>query len=166
MTKRVAMLSVHTCPLANLGGRDTGGMNVYVRQLARELARRNVAVDVFTRQRFAGGPRIVGDAPGVRVIHLDAGPPGPMEKETIYEHLPEFSARVDAFRAAEGICYDRLHAHYWLSGLVAADLRRRWNVPSLVMFHTLARVKNLHIGEGETADGELRAQGEQRAMDL
>ena len=166
MTKRVAMLSVHTCPLAGLGGRDTGGMNVYVRQLARELARRNVAVDVFTRQRFGRGPRIVEDGPGVRVIHLEAGPPGLMDKETIYEHLPEFAARVDEFRRSERLCYDRLHAHYWLSGLVAADLRRRWNVPSLVMFHTLARVKNLHIGEGETADSELRAHGEQRAMDM
>ncbi|HEY8744472.1 MAG TPA: glycosyltransferase, partial [Chloroflexota bacterium] len=166
MTKRVAMLSVHTCPLAGLGGRDTGGMNVYVRQLARELARRNIAVDVFTRQRFGRGPRIVEDGPGVRVIHLEAGPPGLMDKETIYEHLPEFAARVDEFRRAEGLCYDRIHAHYWLSGLVAADLRRRWNVPTLVMFHTLARVKNLFIGEGETADSELRAQGEQRAMDM
>jgi D-inositol-3-phosphate glycosyltransferase len=166
MTKRVAMLSVHTCPLAGLGGRDTGGMNVYVRRLARGLARRHFAVDVFTRQRFAGGPRIVEDGPGVRVIHLDAGPPGPMDKETIYEHLPEFAANVEAFRLSEQLCYDRIHAHYWLSGLVAADLRRRWNVPSLVMFHTLARIKNLHIGEGETPDSELRAQGEQRAMDL
>ncbi|MGI8916811.1 MAG: glycosyltransferase [Chloroflexota bacterium] len=165
-TKRVAMLSVHTCPLAGLGGRDTGGMNVYVRQLARELARRNFAVDVFTRHRFGHGPRIVEDGPGVRVIHLDAGPPGPMDKETIYQHLPEFAAHVDEFRLAEQVCYDRIHAHYWLSGLVAADLRRRWNVPSLVMFHTLARIKNLHIGEGETADSELRAQGEQRAMDM
>lgn len=166
MTKRVAMLSVHTCPLAGLGGRDAGGMNVYVRELARELARRNVAVDVFTRQRFPGGPRIVADGPGVRVIHLEAGPPGPMGKDQIYEHLPEFAARVDAFRASEGLCYDRLHAHYWLSGLVAGDLRRRWHIPSLIMFHTLARVKNLHIGEGETADSELRAHGEQRAMDM
>jgi D-inositol-3-phosphate glycosyltransferase len=166
MTKRVAMLSVHTCPLAGLGGRDTGGMNVYVRQLARDLARRNFAVDVFTRQRFGRGPRIVEDGPGVRVIHLEAGPPGPMDKETIYEHLPEFAARVDEFRRTEGLCYDRIHAHYWLSGLVAADLRRRWNVPTLIMFHTLARVKNLYIGEGETADSELRAQGEQRAMDM
>ncbi|HEV7213920.1 MAG TPA: glycosyltransferase [Chloroflexota bacterium] len=165
MTKRVAMLSVHTCPLAGLGGRDTGGMNVYVRQLARELALRNIAVDVFTRQRFGRGPRIVEDGPGVRVIHLEAGPPGLMDKETIYEHLPEFAARVDEFRQEERLCYDRIHAHYWLSGLVAADLRRRWNVPSLVMFHTLARVKNLYIGDGETADSELRAQGEQRAMD-
>jgi len=166
MTKRVAMLSVHTCPLAGLGGRDTGGMNVYVRQLARDLARRNFAVDVFTRQRFGRGPRIVEDGPGVRDIHLEAGPPGPMDKETIYEHLPEFAARVDEFRRTEGLCYDRIHAHYWLSGLVAADLRRRWNVPTLIMFHTLARVKNLYIGEGETADSELRAQGEQRAMDM
>ncbi len=165
MIKRVAMLSVHTCPLADLGGRDTGGMNVYVRELSRELTRRGVAVDVFTRQRFAGGPRVVADGPRVRVVHLDAGPPGPMGKETIYEHLPEFAARVEAFRAAEDICYDRIHAHYWLSGLVGIELRGRWRVPSLVMFHTLARVKNLHLGDGETPDSELRAHGEQRAMD-
>src|SRR6185312_3003208 len=109
---------------------------------------------------------IVADGPGVRVIHLDAGPPGPLDKEAMYEYLPEFAARVDAFSRAEGLCYDRIHAHYWLSGIVAADLRRRWQTPSVVMFHTLARVKNLHRGADEPVDGELRAAGEQRAMDM
>ncbi|MCL4509354.1 MAG: glycosyltransferase [Chloroflexi bacterium] len=159
------MISVHTCPLANLGGKDAGGMNVYVRQLSRALASCNIAVDVFTRQRFAGGPRIVGDGSGVRVIHLDAGPTGPLSKEEIYEHLPEFIKHIEEFRRTEGIYYDRLHGHYWLSGLVTAELRRLWQVPSLVMFHTLARVKNAHLPPEVPPESELRANGEQCAID-
>ncbi|MCL4540789.1 MAG: glycosyltransferase [Chloroflexi bacterium] len=163
--QRTAMFSVHTCPLANPGGKDAGGLNVYVRQLSRALARRNIAVDVFTRQRFAQGPRIVSDGPGVRIIHIDAGPTGPLPKESIALYIPEFIEHVEEFRRQEDMHYDRLHAHYWLSGLVTAQLRTMWQVPSLVMFHTLARIKNTHLTDGEKLDGEFRADGEQQAMD-
>jgi D-inositol-3-phosphate glycosyltransferase len=139
---RVAVLSVHTCPLAALGGKETGGMNVYVRELARELARMGVGVDVFTRSQNPAIPRVVALAPGARVVHLAAGPEAPMARERVWAHLDEFADRVDAWRLTQGIDYAVTHAHYWLSGVVALDLRARWGTPVVQMFHTLARLKN------------------------
>lgn len=163
--RRVAMLSMHTCPLANLGGRDTGGMNVYVRELSRELARRSIHVDVFTHLRFEGAPAVVHDIPRFRVIHVPAGPAGPVSRETLYHHVPDFVDNVDRVARDEGIRYDLVHAHYWLSGLAGIGLRRRWDVPLLTMFHTLARVKTRHMDVEETGPDMLRGSAEQRVMD-
>jgi D-inositol-3-phosphate glycosyltransferase len=141
--QRIAMLSVHTCPLATLGGKETGGMNVYVRELARELGRRGLAVDVFTRSQDPAIPRIsrrLGNA--ARVIHLPAGPQQPYNKNLIYNHLDEFVTGILAFAHAEGIRYDVLHSHYWLSALAAERLRETWGAPIVHMFHTLAELKN------------------------
>jgi D-inositol-3-phosphate glycosyltransferase len=139
---RVAMLSMHTCPLAALGGKETGGMNVYVRELSRELGRMGVEVDVFTRSQNASIPRVVELGEAARVIHLPAGPQAPMPRERVYGHLEEFEQGVDAWRIAGGVDYDLLHGHYWLSGVVGLDLRARWGVPLFAMFHTLGRLKN------------------------
>ena len=141
--RRIAMLSVHTCPLATLGGKETGGMNVYVRELAREMGRRGLAVDVFTRSQDAQIRRIsrrLGEC--VRVIHLPAGPQAPYNKNLIFDHLDEFVGGVRAFAEAEGSSYDVLHSHYWLSGLAARDLRAAWGTPIVHMFHTLGELKN------------------------
>lgn len=142
MSLRVALLSVHTCPLAALGGKETGGMNVYVRELARELSRMGVAADVFTRSQNADIPRVVPLAEHARVIHLPAGPQAPMPRERIHGHLDEFVAGVEAWRRAEGLDYDLVHGNYWLSGVVGLALRARWGVPLVQMFHTLGRLKN------------------------
>jgi D-inositol-3-phosphate glycosyltransferase len=142
MRLRVAMLSVHTCPLAALGGKDTGGMNVYVRELTRELGRMGFAVDVFTRSQDPTIRRVVPLGHGTRVIHLPAGPEGPIPRESIYEHLEEFIDRVDGWRMANDLAYDLIHAHYWLSGTAGLALRERWGIPVLQMFHTLGRFKN------------------------
>ena|SRR5688572_20847115 len=142
MSLRVALLSVHTCPLAALGGKETGGMNVYVRELARELSRMGVAADVFTRSQNADIPRVVPLAEHARVIHLPAGPQAPMPRERIHGHLDEFVAGVEAWRRAEGLDYDLVHGNYWLSGVVGLALRERWGVPLAQMFHTLGRLKN------------------------
>jgi len=140
---RIAMLSVHTCPLAMLGGKETGGMNVYVRDLSRELARRGQYVDVYTRSQDPGVPRIDnGLGRGVRVIHLPAGPEHPYDKHLVYDHLPEFVDGVLAQAEADGFRYDVLHSHYWLSGVVARELRQRWGTPIVHMFHTLGKMKN------------------------
>jgi D-inositol-3-phosphate glycosyltransferase len=120
---RVAMLSVHTCPLAALGGKETGGMNVYVRELARELARMRVRADIFTRSQNRAIPRVVAVADGVRVVHLAAGPQAPMAREAVYDHLDEFVDGVEAFRFEHGVDYDLIHGHYWLSGTVGLALR-------------------------------------------
>ncbi len=157
------MLSVHTCPLATLGGKETGGMNVYVRDLSRELARRGHHVDVYTRSQDPDIPRVVdgtgnhalenvstksgishaeGVTRGVRVIHIQAGPEQPYSKHRIYDHLPEFVDGVLAQAEADGIHYDVLHSHYWLSGAVARELRQHWGTPIVHMFHTLGKMKN------------------------
>ncbi|RLC93561.1 MAG: glycosyltransferase family 1 protein, partial [Chloroflexi bacterium] len=139
----IAMLSVHTCPLATLGGKETGGMNVYVRDLARELARRGHRVDVYTRSQDADAPRISNElGPGARVIHIPAGPEHPYNKHLVYDHLPEFVDGVLAQAEADSIQYDVLHSHYWLSGAAARELRRQWGTPIVHMFHTLGKMKN------------------------
>ena len=142
MRLRVAMLSVHTCPLAVLGGKDTGGMNVYVRELSRELGRMGVAADVFTRSQNPAIPRVVTLGDGVRVVHLPAGPEAPLPRAELRDHLDEFVDNVEAWRIACGVDYDLVHAHYWLSGVAALGLRARWGVPVIQMFHTLGRLKN------------------------
>jgi D-inositol-3-phosphate glycosyltransferase len=142
MSVRVAMLSVHTCPLAALGGKETGGMNVYVRELSRELGRMGLEVDVFTRSQDPAIPRVVPLGDGARVVHLPAGREAPMARERIHDHLDEFVEGVEAWRRARGVDYDLVHAHYWLSGVVGLALRERWGVPVLQMFHTLGRFKN------------------------
>jgi D-inositol-3-phosphate glycosyltransferase len=137
---RLALISVHTSPLAALGGRETGGMNVYVRESAAELARLGYAVDVFTRDDGSMA-RVQSPAPGVRVIALEAGPRGPVEKEELPEHLPGFLNALRAFREREGVRYDLVHSHYWMSGWVGRHLQRLWGVPHVTMFHTLGEVK-------------------------
>lgn len=141
--RRVAMLSVHTCPLATLGGKETGGMNVYVRDLSRELSRRGIYVDVFTRTQNPHLPRV---SPRLghrgRVIHLPAGPEVPYDKNKVFDHLPEFIEGVIRFAEEERVSYDVLYSHYWLSGWVARTLRERWGTPIVQMFHTLGHMKN------------------------
>jgi D-inositol-3-phosphate glycosyltransferase len=139
------MISVHTCPLATLGGKETGGMNVYVRDLTRELARRGIAVDVFTRSQDPTIPRVTGKrrlGDPARVIHIPAGPECPSDKNLVFDHLPDFVARVLDFARQEDLRYDVIHSHYWLSGWAARDLRAAWGTPIIQMFHTLALLKN------------------------
>ncbi|MEW5960323.1 MAG: glycosyltransferase [Chloroflexota bacterium] len=142
MIKRIAMLSVHTCPLAMLGGKETGGMNVYVRDLSREFSRRGIDVDVYTRSQDPSVPRITPLAERSRVIHVKAGPEAPYNKNRIYNHLDEFVAGVQRQAQVDQLEYDIIYSHYWLSGLVAASLRRSWHIPFVQMFHTLAELKN------------------------
>src|SRR5215207_7640115 len=137
---RVALISVHTSPLATLGGRETGGMNVYVRESAAELARLGYAVDVFTRDDGSMAP-VQEPAAGVRVIALEAGPRAPVEKEELPDHLPGFLNAVRVFREREGRRYDLVHSHYWMSGWVGRHVQRLWDVPHVTMFHTLGEVK-------------------------
>lgn len=151
---RIAMLSVHTCPLATLGGKETGGMNVYVRDLSRELGRRGYRVDVYTRSQNPDVPRISKDlGPGGRVIHVPAGPERPYDKHLVYDHLAKFVDGVLAQAEADDVEYQVLHSHYWLSGEVARRLRHRWDVPIVHMAHTLGKMKNL-VAETRPEDRE------------
>jgi D-inositol-3-phosphate glycosyltransferase len=164
MSVSVAMLSVHTCPLAALGGKETGGMNVYVRELARELGRMGIAVDIFTRSQDPAIARVVGFADGVRVVHLAAGPEAPMARERVHEHLDEFIDGVEAWRIARSMDYDLIHGHYWLSGVVGLTLRERWGVPLLQMFHTLGRLKNAVARSAAEREPTVRIAEERRIV--
>jgi D-inositol-3-phosphate glycosyltransferase len=159
------MLSVHTCPLAAPGGKETGGMNVYVRETARELSRMGVHVDVFTRSQNSTIPRVVDMGQGARVIHLPAGPEAPMPREEVHRHLDQFVAGVEAFRWAEGLDYDIIHAHYWLSGVAGLALRETWGAPLIQMFHTLGRLKNSVAQTPAEVEPELRITEEARIVD-
>jgi len=140
---RIGLISVHTCPLAALGGKETGGMNVYVREVARHLGRLGLAVDVFTRSQTPGVPEVVPLGPGARVVHIEAGPQRPMPTVEIVAELAAFIDGVEAFQRRTPGGYALLHGHYWLSGLVAIELARRWGrTPVVQMFHTLGVVKN------------------------
>jgi D-inositol-3-phosphate glycosyltransferase len=139
-------------------------MNVYVRETARELARMGVAVDVFTRSQNASIPRVADLGEGARVIHLPAGPQAPIERHAIHTHLPEFIEGVEAHRWSEGIDYDVIHAHYWLSGVAGLELRERWGVPMVQMFHTLGKLKNSVAQGAEELEPVLRIVEESRIV--
>jgi len=161
--RRIAMLSVHTCPLATLGGKKTGGMNVYVRDLSREFGRQGYHVDVFTRSQDDCQPMIKHDLGyGGRVIHIPAGPERPIPVADITNYLDEFVQGVIDFAGVERIQYDIIHSHYWLSGLVAEKLRQAWgaHIPILQMFHTLGHMKNrIALDDSQRASQE-RIDGE------
>lgn len=163
-TIRVAMLSVHTCPLAALGGKETGGMNVYVRELSRALGRMGLEVDVYTRSQNPDIPRVVPMGEGARVIHVAAGPEAPLSRPVVHRYLEEFREGVESWRIARGVDYDLIHAHYWLSGAVALALQERWAVPVVQMFHTLARLKNDAARTSQEREPELRLAEEARIL--
>ena len=140
--RRVAMISVHSCPLATLGGRETGGMNVYVRELSRHLSELGIAVDVYTRRQDPCHPTVVDFADQARVIHLSAGPAAPYSKHRVWDHLPEFVDGMQDFINEHALQYDIIHSHYWLSGWVAMQLRLTLGLPIVHMSHTLGYPKN------------------------
>ena len=151
---RIAMISVHSCPLAALGGKETGGMNVYIRELSRELAKKGLQIDIFTRSQNPDIPQIVNFHKGVRIIHLKAGPESPYDKNQVWFHLPEFLNSMERFSHEEKISYNLIHSHYWLSGWVGLKLSTRWKIPLLHMFHTLGYFKNkviMPLGKSEPA---------------
>jgi D-inositol-3-phosphate glycosyltransferase len=155
---RVAMLSYHTCPLAALGGKDTGGMNVYVRELTRSLGKVGIRVDVFTRSQDEHVPHVVHDlGNGNRVIHIPAGPETPLPRDRWALYVPVFTEAINKFTSAESIRYDLIHSHYWLSGLAGLQLQKDWDVPLVHMFHTLGEMKTRL---GGTIEDPLRRQAE------
>ncbi|MBI4561222.1 MAG: glycosyltransferase [Candidatus Rokubacteria bacterium] len=160
----MAVLSLHTCPLAILGGKETGGMNVYVREVSRELGRMGVHVDVFTRSQNPEIPRVVPLGTSCRVIHLTAGPEAPMPREAVHQHVLEFVAGLQAFSARQSLTYDLLHAHYWLSGVAGLILKARWGVPLIQMFHTLGRLKNRVARAPAQREPDLRIEEEGRIV--
>ena len=146
--KRVAFVSDHASPLTAAGGVDSGGQNVYVAQVATHLAQLGWAVDVFTRRDSEALPESVEWRPGVRVIHVPAGPAAFVRKEELLPAMPDFAAWVGAFARRHGN-YDLVHANFFLSGLVALELKRSFGTPFVVTFHALGRVRQRHQGDAD-----------------
>jgi D-inositol-3-phosphate glycosyltransferase len=163
--RRVASISVHTSPLATLGGKDAGGMNVYVRELSCHTAQLGLPVDVFTRRTDPNTPEVIEVCEGVNLISISAGPPAPLDKNLLFDVLPEFAEQMALYSLREGARYDVIHAHYWLSGWTAHLLERYWNIPFSLMFHTTAHMKNIVSPESEH-ETTLRAQIENKLVGL
>ncbi len=161
---RIAMLSAHSCPVGKLGTRDTGGMSVYIREIASELGKQGHLVDVYTRVHDPEDRQIYELNQNARLIHLRAGEDEEIHKLAVYSYLPDFVGNLENFRKQNYLQYDLIFSHYWLSALAGTYLQEWWHVPHITMFHTLGAVKNainerarLALGEAEP---ELRIKTE------
>ncbi len=166
LPRRIATLSVHTSPLHQPGTGDAGGMNVYIVEVSKRLAQRGIEVEIFTRTTSSGLPSVVEMAPGVIVRHVNAGPFEGLAKEDLPAQLCAFThgvLRAEASRPPGH--YDLLHSHYWLSGQVGWLAKDRWGVPLVHTAHTLAKVKNLQLAEGDKAEPMVRVIGEEQVVD-
>src|SRR6476659_7286042 len=163
--RRVATLSVHTSPLDQPGAGDAGGMNVYIVEVSRRLAARGIAVDVFTRATSSDLPPVVEMSPGVTVRHVSAGPFEGLGKDELPGQLCAFTAAVLRAEAQhEPGFYDVVHSHYWLSGQVGWLARDRWSVPLIHTAHTLAKVKNEALADGDRPEPRARVIGEEQVV--
>jgi glycosyltransferase involved in cell wall biosynthesis len=149
MNRHIALISEHASPLATLGGTDFGGQNVYVAQLAQHLAALGHSVDVLTRRESTELPRVVRCPSGIRVIHVPAGPAEHVPKEELLPYMGEFTEFTLNWCRRRRPRYDLYHANFWMSGLVAADLKRATGTPFAVTFHALGRVRRRHQGEAD-----------------
>lgn len=161
------MISYHTCPLASEEGKETGGMNVYILQTAKELAKQGFIVDIFTRSQDTDQPHIIQVADNLRLMHIKAGPesyllPNTEEnKMNFLSYIPEFVENIKAFQEKEHSTYDLIDTHYYLSGLAGLTLKKlNNNVPLLMTFHTLGLMKNLIARNGLSESEEKRIKSE------
>lgn len=161
---RVAVLTVHTSPLDQPGTGDSGGMNVYIRAVTERLAGMGVVVDLFTRCRGGEDHEVREIAPGIRVVSVKAGPCTPVPKADVPRFLPEFLGGVLRISREDGLGYDIVHSHYWLSGWVGRAVTDVWDAPLVASFHTLGKVKNYSLARGETPEPPARLAGEQAVI--
>jgi D-inositol-3-phosphate glycosyltransferase len=161
MNGRIATLMVHTSPLDQPGIGDAGGMNIYVLESAQRMAAMGVSVDIFTRRTDSAQPDIVEISPGVRVRHFDCGH-GTLTKEQLPIHISGLSQEFSRILRTED--YDVIHSHYWLSGKVAMPAAKELGIPLVHTMHTMARVKNLNLAEGESPEPMIRVQGETQVV--
>jgi D-inositol-3-phosphate glycosyltransferase len=161
MNGRIATLMVHTSPLDQPGIGDAGGMNIYVLESAQRMAAMGVSVDIFTRRTHSAQADIVEISPGVRVRHFDCGH-GTLTKEQLPIHISGLSQEFSRIIRTEN--YDVIHSHYWLSGKVAMPAAKELGIPLVHTMHTMARVKNLNLAEGETPEPMIRVQGETQVV--
>jgi D-inositol-3-phosphate glycosyltransferase len=141
---RIAMISEHASPLASLGSVDTGGQNVYVAQLAKYLARQGYVIDVYTRCDDPENDEVINWLPGVRVIHVNAGPQAPVIKEEMLQYMPEFKQNMLQFIINQHLHYELIHANFFMSALVAMGIKEELDIPFVVTFHALGHVRKVH----------------------
>jgi D-inositol-3-phosphate glycosyltransferase len=161
MSGRIAVLMVHTSPLEQPGIGDAGGMNIYVVESAQRMAAMGVSVDIFTRRTHAHETEIVEISPGVRVRYFECGH-GSLTKEQLPAHIAGLSKEF--LRIIRDEKYDAIHSHYWISGKVAMPAAKEFGIPLVHTMHTMARVKNLNLAEGETPEPMIRVQGETQVV--
>jgi glycosyltransferase involved in cell wall biosynthesis len=149
MKKQIAFISEHASPLAVLGGVDSGGQNVYVAETARQLARMGFDIDIFTRWENPTLSKVIKWLPGIRVIHLKAGKVAALPKEQLLKHMPEFRDEMVDFITRENKHYSLIHAHFFMSALVAADIKKILNIPFVVTFHALGMIRRLFQGSND-----------------
>ncbi len=151
---RIAFLSEHASPHALLGSVDAGGQNVYVDEVSRNLSRLGYAVDVFTRRDSADLPEVMDWAPGVRIINLAVGTASFMPKDDLWPLMPAFRDALLRFMARDGARYDLVHSNFWMSGWVAAELKRTLDIPAVHIFHAMGKTKQRHQGAADTSPSD------------
>lgn len=145
--KSIALISEHASPLADPGGVDSGGQNVYVKQVASFLVEHGYDVDVFTRHDDEKLPHIIQCENGFRVVHVKAGPSRFIKKEELLQHMEEFTINMVKFCSQKS--YDIIHANFWMSGLVAVSIKRLLNIPFVITFHALGRIGRMYLNQAD-----------------
>jgi D-inositol-3-phosphate glycosyltransferase len=163
-TPRAAVLSVHTSPVDQPGIGDSGGMNVYIKSVATKLQDRGMDVDLFTKCRGGVDHETKHLTSHAHVVAIKAGPCAPIPKAELPRYLPEFLGGVIRHAKSNGLRYDLVHSHYWLSGWVGTAIKDLWQVPLVSSFHTLGKVKNYSLAPGESPEPGVRIDGESRVI--
>ncbi|UCD88940.1 MAG: glycosyltransferase [Desulfobacterales bacterium] len=164
MGLNIAMLSIHSSPIGDLGTRDTGGMSVYVREVAQVLGRLGHCIDIFTQHNPGQQDPVIDLYDNVRLIHLSGGANENIAKSELYEYLPNLLFDLKAFQNRQRVTYDVIHSHYWLSGVLGAMIQEWWHVPHFVTYHTIGVVKN-RVSPTEK-ESEVRLANEKTLADV
>jgi D-inositol-3-phosphate glycosyltransferase len=154
MKRAIAFISEHASPLATLGGVDSGGQNVYVGELAKHLVALGYKVDIFTRWDNPNLPAIIEWVPDVRVIHVEAGPVALLEKEKLFDHMGDFASNMLAFIREHLPDYSLIHANFWMSGMVACEIKKVLQIPFIITFHALGHIRKIHQGDSDKFPAE------------
>ena len=147
MRKKIAFISEHASPLAVLGGVDSGGQNVYVAEICKQLAQQGYSIDIYTRKDSQSIPEVVYWLPGIRVIHVKAGPAENVPKELLLGHMREFAASMVRFIKDNNLKYELIHANFFMSGWVASRIKSKLNIPYVITFHALGKIRMIHQKE-------------------
>jgi D-inositol-3-phosphate glycosyltransferase len=158
---RIALITLHTCPLDRPGAGDAGGMNVYIDQTAQRLADSGIDVHVFTRATYGQHMEKVEISPNYTVHHIPTSFGADLRKEDLPAEIDEFAESVHKYCADAGLTFELIHSHYWLSGIAAEKLSKAWSIPFVHTMHTMAKVKNLHLADGDVPEPEIRIKGEE-----